>query len=334
MKFRFNYGQYFQTPAFDDIYQTTDTAVVRIAILRGRTQIGNMELKAQKTTQYELGIENQFTEDVAAGFTAFFKDIYDLTQFREVPALPLSYYQTFNVDYGNVKGMEINFQKRMSNMWGFGFNYTLQFAKGTAAYASEWYYDNYRWDIDVPVIDYWLDFDERHTVNTNFDFEFPKDFFLLPLQEFTNSFVLAYHAGHPYTPFDLRGNRLGDENSARMPGFWNVDWNFSRRISVSGINVILSGLIYNLFNTEQVINVYRETGDPDSHGDPEPLLSQFGSLSITSTRYSPQAVYNHDGLITPVEKKTDYMIAYKDYYRDPRNYNGSFRVRFGVGIGF
>ncbi len=334
MKFRFNYGHYYQFPAYDNIYSINDTSLVRVIVARGLALLGNVLLKSQKTVGYELGIENQFTEDVAFGFTAYFKDIYDLAQLRVVPAIPTLYLQFFNVDYGNVKGFEISLRKRMSNMWAFGLNYTLQFAKGTAAYAGEWYFDWFYYNIPVPVIDYWLDFDERHTVNANLDFEFPKNFFFMPLQDFSSSFVFSFHSGHPYTPNDLRGNKTGDENSARMPSYLNVDVNFSRRISVGPIKVTLSGLIYNLFNTEQVTWVYTTTGDPDDHGDPEPRLSEFTCVSIASSRYSPQGDFNHDGLMTPEERKQDYMLAIKDYYRCPLNYNNGFRAQFGIGIGF
>jgi outer membrane receptor protein involved in Fe transport len=334
MKFRFNYGHYFQLPQLDDMYGTTDTAVIRLALSRGNTIVGNILIKPQKTVMYEVGIENQLSDDIAFGFTAYFKDIYDLSQIREVQALPIPYFQYFNVDYGNVKGFEFNLKKRMSNMWALGLTYTLQFAKGTAAYAGEWYYDHYNYQIDPPVIDYWLDFDERHTVNANFDVDFPKDFFLFPLQQLASSIVFSYHSGQPYTPEDLRGNKLGDENSARMPGFWNVDWNFSRRVKVGPVNLILSGMIYNLFNTQQVDEVYVTTGRADDHGDPEPGLGQFGYLPISSSRYSPQADYNHDGLLTPVELKQDYIQILEDYYNDPTNYLNPFRVRLGVGLGF
>ncbi|UCG92619.1 MAG: TonB-dependent receptor [candidate division WOR-3 bacterium] len=334
MKLRFNYGHYYQFPNFDDMYTTNDTGLIRLAIVRGNQNVGNVILEAQKTVMYELGIENQFSDDIAVGFTAYFKDIYDLTQLREVPAIPTAYFKYFNVDYGNVKGFELSLQKRMSNMWALGLNYTLQFAKGTASNAQEWYQDYYFYQISVPVIDYWLDFDERHTINANVDFELPKDFFFVPLQEFISSFVFSYHTGQPYTPEDLDGNRTGDENSARMPGWWNVDVNFSRRVSFGPLKVTFSGLIENLFNTEQVTNVYPTTGDPMNHGDPEPRLSQFSSLSILSSRYSPQGDFNHDGLMTREERKEDYMLAISDYYRDPRNYFNGFRMRFGVGIGF
>ena len=334
MKFRFNYGQYFQLPQLGDMYGTTDTAVIRLALSRGNTIIGNVLMKPQKTVMYEVGIENQVSEEIAFGFPAYFKDIYDLSQIRDVPALPMSYFQFFNIDYGNVKGFEFNVKKRMSDMWALAVVYTLQFARGTGAWAGEWYYDHYDYGIEAPVIDYWLDFDERHTVNANFDLALPSSFFLLPLQDFASSIVLSYHSGHPYSPEDLKGNRLGEENSARMPSYWNVDWNFSRRVALGPLNVILSGMIYNLFNTKQVIDVYVTTGDPDDHGDYEPTITAFSTLPMFSDRYSPQGDFNHDGLISRAEAKIDYMNALKDYYTDPRNYNNAFKVRFGIGIGF
>ncbi len=334
MKFRFDYGHYFQLPALDNMYSSTDTSVIRALISRGNAVIGNVFIKPQKTVKYEFGMEDQLTDDMAFSFSAYFKDIYDLSQIREVIALPTSYFQFKNVDYGNVKGFEFTLSKRMSNMWALGITYTLQFAKGTAAYASEWYYDNYYYGVEPPVIDYWLDFDERHIVNANFDLSLPEDFFFIPLQNLNSSWVFSFHSGHPYTPEDLRGNRLGDENSARMPGYWNVDWSFSRLIKLGPLNLTLESMIYNLFNTDQVIDVYSTTGEPDNHGDPEPSIGQFGYISIASSHYSPQADYNHDGLINPYEQKRAYIAARNDYYIDPRNHNGPFRMRLGIGIGF
>ncbi|MGB9719898.1 MAG: TonB-dependent receptor [bacterium] len=343
MKFRFNYGHYFQLPALDDMFGTTDTAVIRLALSRGNTIVGNIFMKPEKTVQYEVGIENQFTQDVVLGFTAYFKDVYDLSQIRQVIALPMPYFQFFNVDYGNIKGFEIRLDKLMANsVWAFGLSYTLQFAKGTASYAGEFYYDFYYGGIDPitglplqpPVIDYWLDFDERNIVNANLDLSLPHDFIFIPLQDFNSSFVLSYHSGHPYTPVDLRGNKLGDENSARMPGWWGVDMNASKLIRIGPAKFLLSALVENLFNTKQIIDVYTTTGDPDNHGDAEPTLTQFGNITIASTRYSPQADYNHDGLITPPEMKTAYIATRTDYYLDPTNYNGPFRIRIGVGLGF
>jgi hypothetical protein len=39
-------------------------------------------------------------------------------------------------------------------------------------------------------------------------------------------------------------------------------------------------------------------------------------------------------LITPEEYQEEYIQARNDYYSDPTNFNGPFRVQLGVGIGF
>jgi len=343
MKFRFNYGHFYQSPALDDMYGSSDTAVVRVALTRGNTILGNIMLKSEKTVQYEFGMENQIAEQYVFGFTSYFKDIYDLTQIRNVIALPMSYFQSFNVDYGNVKGFEFSLKKIMANdIWAFSVNYTLQFAKGTASSAGQFYTDFYNSGTDPitglplqpPQIDYWLDFDERSSVNADFSLDFPKEFVFIPLQNLSGTFVFSYHSGHPYTPMDLKGNKLGDDNSARMSGYWNIDFSAQRRIPIGPVSFALNVLINNLLNTQQITSVYETTGKPADHGDTEPSIGQFGNLAISSTRYSPQCDYDHDGLITNVEMKKGYIAARNDYYDDPSFYNGPFRIQVGVNLGF
>jgi hypothetical protein len=127
---------------------------------------------------------------------------------------------------------------------------------------------------------------------------------------------------------------LGDENSARIPGYWNIDWNLSRSVKIGPARLVLKGMIYNLFNNEQIVEVHETTGDPIWHGDPEPSLDQFGNTAISSTRYSPQSDFNHDGLVTPAEAKESYIDAQADYYYDARNFMPGFRARVGVGLQF
>lgn len=331
MKFRFNYGHYYQIPAFDYMYNTSDTAVIRLLLLYGDSILSNILLEPEKMVAYEFGFEKIFSWNMLFSITVFCKDFENLVQLQRVQALPSYYYEYFNDGHHNVKGIELLFKKQLSNMWGLGIAYTLQFANGTSSWANERYYKS---DIVPPAINYPLHFDERHNIVANFDLETPRDFFLFPLQNFVSSFVFSYHAGHPYTPEDFDRNRLGNVNSVRMSGFWNIDWKISRQIKLGPTKFILTSLINNLFNTNQVIKAYSTTGKPDEHGDTEPLISQFHYVPMTSMYYSPQADSDHDGLITPGEMKKAYMTALNDYYSDPTNYNSGFRMRLGIGIEF
>ena len=341
-KLRFNYGHFFQTPTAHDLYRSTEPMVVWLLLRRYNSVVGNPNLTVEKTIQYEIGYENQVSDLIAFGFIAYYKDIYDLIQTRQILVLPNPYYQVINIDYGNVKGMEFTMKKRLANYWSFDLSYTLQFAKGTASYAWQHYYDIYNQPRDpitgeypLPNIDYWLDFDERHMINSSFTIDFPEDFMLMPLRNFFTSFIFSFHSGFPYTPTDLKGNKLGDNNSARMPGYINVDANISKKVKIGGLKLLLFSNLYNLFNTEQVTKVYSSTGRPDDDGGEITVkLSGFSTISMSSSYYTPQADYNHDGLNSPEELYEEYLKARRLYKNNPFHWKPGFRARLGIALQF
>jgi len=331
MRFRFNYGHYYQIPPFDYMYNTSDTAVIRLLLYNGENVFSNISLKPEKLVAYEIGFENIYQRNIFFSFNAYYKDYDNLLQLRKVQALPDPYFQYFNDGHSTVKGIELMVKKRLPKTINFGIAYTLQYARGASAWAHTDYYTS---DIEPPVINYWLDHDERHNIIANIDLAIPNDFSLSPFRNLTNSVIFSYHSGHPYTPEDLTGERLANVNTLRMPDYWNIDWKISRRLHIGSAKFVLSCLINNLFNTEQVIKIYPTTGKPDDHGDPVPSLAQFDFIPITSPYYSPQADYDHNGLITPPEFQSAYMTAINDYYLDPTYYNTGFRMRLGIGIEF
>ncbi len=341
-KFRFNYGHFYQTPTAHDLYRSTEPEVVWLLLRRYNSVVGNPNLTVEKTVAYEMGYENQLSDIFALGFIAYYKDIHDLIQTQKIDVLPYAYYQVRNMDYGNVKGIELTLKKRMSDYWSFDVSYTLQFAKGTASSAWQNYYNIYLSDPDpitgeypIPRVDYWLDFDERHIVNSALGFEMPEHFIILPLRNLTADFIFSYHSGFPYTPTDTKGNKLGDDNSARMPGYINIDANVSKSITVSKMKFVLFANLYNLFNTEQIRSVYSTTGKPDDDGQSTTIsVGQFSYITLTSAYYSPQADYNHDGIANPWEMRNEYVKARQFYYNNPFNWNPGFRMRVGIGLSF
>lgn len=341
-KFRFNYGHFYQTPTAHDLYRSTEPEVIWLLLRRYNSVVGNPNLTVEKTVSYEMGYENQLSDIFALGFIAYYKDIHDLIQTQRIDVLPYAYYQVRNLDYGNVKGIELTLKKMMTNYWSFDVSYTLQFAKGTASSAWQNYYNIYLEDPDpitgeypLPKIDYWLDFDERHIVNATFGIEMPDNFIVLPLRNLTSDFIFSYHSGFPYTPTDFKGNKLGDDNSARIPGYINVDANITKRITISKLKFALFANIYNLFNTEQIISVYSTTGEPDDDGQTITVkVDQFSNISLASSYYSPQADYNHDGINNPWELRSEYIKARSFYYNNPLHWHPGFRMRVGFGLSF
>ncbi len=330
-KLHFSYSHYNNIPKFDYLYSTSDTAVIRLLLLRYRSGISNISLKPEKTVAYEFGFENIFSEFLLFSLNLFYKDIFNAVELRKVTALPEPYYQYFNDGRYNIKGLELALIKRLVYFWSFDLNYTLQFAEGTSAWAHQLYYES---DTIPPAIDYPLDYDERHNIKINIDFQSPENFFIKLLRNLISSVVFSYHSGHPYTPLDFSGDRIGNVNSERMPSYWNIDLKLSKKVRVKNISLVLTGLVNNLFNTRQITKVYPTTGDPEDPGYFEPSLGEFDFIPITSPHYSPQVDHSHDGLMTPEEMKAEYMSALNDLYANPAYYRNPFRIKLGVGIEF
>jgi len=340
IKFHFNYGHFHQIPPILYFYSYSNPATVS-RVVRSGAILGNPELQAKKTIQYEFGFENQFNDITSFDLTVYFKDIYDLETVREFIALPTNYLQYQNADYGNVRGMELSLNRRLANYWFGRLTYTLQLAKGTGSEALEAVFDYYQAQVDpvtgtrppVPAIDFWLDFDERHMIVADLGLTLPGDFSIIPFRNFSVSTVTTYHSGQPYTPTNLKGERTGDMNSARKPGYINTDLRVNRDLTVGPLDIGLHCAINNLFNTVQVRNVYSSSGKPDwDNADPEYAPYQFSSFTIFSSYYHPATDFNHDGICNNMERYNGYIEARRFVQRDPNNYMPSFRVKFGVSI--
>jgi outer membrane receptor protein involved in Fe transport len=340
VKFRFNYGHFQQLAPMPYLYSYSNPATV-MRIARSGAILGNPELRSKKTIQYEIGFENQLSDVLSFDFTAYFKDIYDLETVRQVVALPTNYLQYRNADYGNVKGFEFSLNRRLAQYWHGRLTYTLQYAKGTGSDANEAAYDYYWSSIDpvtgerppLPSIDFWLDFDERHVVIADLGVQFPKEFQFWVLRDALLSTVTGFHSGQPYTPTNLKGERLGSTNSARKPSYINTDAMISKNVPVGPLGVALYCSVNNLFNSTQVRSVYSSSGRADwDNADPNYSPGAFSSFTVFSSYYHPACDFNHDGIATNTERFLGYMDARHFIQNSPDNYMPSFRIRLGASI--
>ncbi|MEO0069329.1 MAG: hypothetical protein ABIK18_00860, partial [candidate division WOR-3 bacterium] len=181
----------------------------------------------------------------------------------------------------------------------------------------------------------------RHSLHASLGVMFPSDFlkqgspFLSAvLRDFNASVVANYASGLPYTPTDIRGNRTGPENSARMPSNFTMDARLGKDIKLGGLNLTLSCDITNLLNAKVVTSVYSATGKPDFDGriiTPQELSSGF---RFGDPYYHPARQYNHDGYLTQMERYNSYMRAREDYIKAPTYYGPSRKIRFGISLSF
>ncbi|MEO0081104.1 MAG: TonB-dependent receptor [candidate division WOR-3 bacterium] len=345
-KFRFSYGHFFQTPAYRYLYDNTSST----AYARGNQIIGNPDLAAQQTIAYELGLEQQLSDVTLVDFTAYYKDIFDLMGTRFQPAVPLGYYPLVNEEYGSVRGFEIGFVKSLADYWNARVSYGLSMARGTASYTYEWYYERYRYGVDPvtgqemepPRKDYALDFDETHNAKLSIGCDFPNDFALVPLRQFTASALANFGSGLPYTPREVRklnaGRRIAERNSARMPARFTTDLNAAKYFSLGRLKLGLTCVVTNLFNAQVVQWVYGATGKPNDDGyiwtySPANWANSLDATLLSGT-YNPARDRNHDGYITDEEEYIAYRVAYLDFVNNPMNYGAPRQVKVGINLEF
>jgi outer membrane receptor protein involved in Fe transport len=328
IKFRFSYGHFFRNPDFSDLYASQLLAAELNR--RGNIVVGNPNLSAEKTVGYEMGFDAQLTDYFQFDFTAFYKDVYDLSGVRPVPAVPMGYATYYNVEYARIQGFEATMAKALSQYWSARLSYTLTIAKGTASTSFTQYGSEH------PVqVDYYLDQDQRHAISFDVGLTLDRNFKVPILRNIDLSLLGRYGSGLPYSPTNRRGEPTGQTNSARMPDAFTMDARFSKTFKLGpvGLNIVCDA--FNLLNTPVVYAVYSATGKPDFDGAII-TINQFSSTAyqLGDPAYHPGRDANHDGYVTRWEKYQSYLGAYYDLRATPLNFGPSRKVRFGVSLSF
>ena len=70
----FSYGHFLQIPSFEYLYAIPD---FKLTTGRNKDVLGNADLNVQKTAQYEIGLQQQLSDDVGIDITVFYRDVRD-----------------------------------------------------------------------------------------------------------------------------------------------------------------------------------------------------------------------------------------------------------------
>ncbi len=259
----FAYGHFYQVPQYSYLFLTENSddkyyPFPNMAINTIYTQLGNANLKPEKTIAYELGLESKLAENISLDVTFYYKNIYDYTTFRRYQAVPVQYHRFINQDYANSKGVEITLKKRFSHYFGGQVNYTLSKAEGNASDVTDAYNDWYNFSVNKtypPKKTVNMDWDQTHTMNFVVDFGKPGNWGV--------NIIGNYGSGLPYTPLSSRGLRIDEPNSARKPWTMTIDLRATKDFDWEGIRFTLYADCENLLNKKNVYIVNGSTGKPD-----------------------------------------------------------------------
>ncbi|MBN2001207.1 TonB-dependent receptor [candidate division KSB1 bacterium] len=253
----FSYGHFFQIPEFRFLYDNPD---FKLGQGGGYYIFGNADLIPQKTVQYEIGLQQQITGDIAIDATLFYRDVRDWVGTSPlitttIPSIKYSQYE--NKDYENVRGITIKLEKRHSNNFSARLDYSYQIVEGTYSNPTDAFnaYQNQQ-EPRLALIP--LNWDQNHTLNASVIFQ---------RKQWTVSMIGRYWSGRPYTPSFPRGEFVGGaaviglrENSSRLPSQKSIDLYINRQFKLAGVRLNVFMNIYNLTDQRDEVAVYSDTG--------------------------------------------------------------------------
>lgn len=285
-----SYGHFFQIPPFENLYRNPNFRIPLTGDFPeniGNT-IGNADLEPQQTIMYEIGLQQALSDEIGVTVTAYYKDIRNLlaseiyikNEFRKFSRL-------INKDNGSVKGITLSLEKRFIGGMGATLDYTYQIAKGSASDPNSAFENaqaNPPIESNKQLVP--LDWDRTHSLNFTLTLGVPDDYIA--------SFIGRLGSGLPYTP-SLQNQRTGLENSDNRPAFYDVDFYLTKYISLPGYRFSVFLKVFNLFDTENEINVFGDTGRA---GD---------TLELTRNQTAPRGV-----------NTTKEYFTRPDFYSSPR----------------
>ncbi|MGA9117598.1 MAG: TonB-dependent receptor [Bacteroidota bacterium] len=305
----FSYGHFLQIPSFIHLYQNPGFKVQpTLAGVQG--VYGNADLEAQKTVQYELGLQQQLTEDLSFDLTGFYRDTREwVTTSTAIPvrdpATAISSYTTYeNKDYANARGITLSLNKRPSNLWSLSLSYTYQTAEGINSNPD---------DAQAALVNNSqpaqqlipLDWDQTHTANLTVG---------VGEQDWGVFLLARYGSGLPYSPVlnqaegsGQDANRAALRNSRRRPPSYTVDMRLFKNFRVEPLDVSVFLKVFNLFDRRNENDIYGETG------------------RATAT---PAAL----GL--PASPGTDRVNTVVEFLNQPQFYSEPREVQIGLEINF
>jgi len=300
----FSYGHFFQIPAFQYLYASPGSK-----LRTGANLIGNAELNPQRTTQYEIGLQQELAPGLGIDVTLFYRDIRDWVGTSPIDTtgqVSTTYSSYENKDYANVRGITFRGEQRLARTFSAKVDYTFQVAEGTYsdptdAYSAELAGAEPRRNL-IP-----LNWDRRHTLNLQLMYR---------PQTWTFSLVARYNTGLPYSPSFPKGARIGGAalaslppNSSRHPEVYYADLYVTKRFPLGRANVMLFAYIYNLFDNRMATAVFSDTGSADYTTNPSPT----------------DPIYDYD---------PNRIGTVEDYMKRPEWYIAPREIQLGVSFGF
>ncbi|MFZ2323412.1 MAG: TonB-dependent receptor [Ignavibacteriaceae bacterium] len=311
---RFSYGHFYQIGSLSSLYANDMRWVANVASI---PTFGNANVNPQKSIQYEIGLQQQLTDDFKFDLTAYYKDVRDYIFTQTVYTEKARQYQILtNLAYSNVRGVTLSFLKRRSpgGMFSATLDYTFQIAEGNRTEPEEDLFFSEASGKQTETYLVPLSFDRPHLINGTIALTDPNSW--------TLGIIYNIQAGTPYTPAlpTSLSTITYEQNSSFKSMQWEVDLKFEKYFSFGPFDYSVFIHINNLFDTENDRYVYASSGKALSNVEQELNANQFNDLRTRINR-------GDSGMID-----VNYLDQY--YSLRPERVNRPREVRLGFSILF
>jgi outer membrane receptor protein involved in Fe transport len=274
---RFNYGQFYQQPNLQDLYVSYRYLEYKVKAGGYYYGFGNPNLRPERTTAYEAGIQRQVGDNVRLDLTAYYKDVKDLVEVANIPAGVGAKTKNFasyrNRDFATIRGVDLGFTMRPVRHIAASLNYSLSYAQGTGSVSNS--HGNIAWTASQPPKQTSpLDFDQRHKLSMNLDWRLGKGEGPLlgnfrPFENAGINVLFNVASGTPFTPTQtfnevtlaaVSNLPSGPLNSRYGPWTINFDVKASRGFQVGPFNLEAYAWVLNVFDNDNAIAVYSSSG--------------------------------------------------------------------------
>ena len=268
---RFSAGLFFQVPALSILYSNPEYEINPTA---GSNSFGNPNLQPERTLAFEVGLQQGLTDDIGLELTIFSKDVRNLTG-QEILRNPNGDFaiRWINRDFGTIRGMTFSLSRRPGGRLSWTLDYTLQFAEGTSSSPGE-AFGRQQSGLEPILSLVRLDWDRRHVLNNTIRVN--------PFEGLDLTFINRLQSGTPYTT--IRNDVVSIlKNNAARPLIYGTDVRAYYKPPFLRQNAQLFLQVQNLFDLEQAVNVYSDTGRADESVELERLRRTGGEVGGLNT---------------------------------------------------
>lgn len=288
----FSYGHFNKLPRPQFVYAKLEPQSANSSYQK----FGNPDLNPETTIGYELGLKSQLTNDDVLTFTAYYKDIFDYIQTKQLvvnnPRLSGGSFVTYvNSDYARSRGIEAEYKKRIGSWFAGSINAAYSVVTGKSG-SSDQGAQVVRGVADERITEDYMSWDRpvRITATTNFIFDKNSPLFGVSFLDDMNIFLrFFFQSGKRYTPeipvidqatgkqaVQLDGRPIYAANNANYLGAISDNWqwldiNIEKYVSWGTSKLVLNLEVLNLFDTKNSDIINPVTGRAYENGDPTPL---------------------------------------------------------------